>query len=143
MVYQFHFLYKTWEKPSQSPYNCCHMKRNFYQTSSLRTYKCFFYHVYSNCLCFSTQLFLKFHMSPSFLLSQLQYSDREEERWLKPLSKQFSAVPSSRSETCGCAGSHLGWNKRRRCYYKSFKPAASYHSSASKEKAMTHRATFT
>ncbi|KAI4543005.1 hypothetical protein MG293_007131 [Ovis ammon polii] len=31
------------------------------------------------------------------------YNDREEERWLRQLSKQFSAVPSFQSETCGQA----------------------------------------
>ena len=46
---------------------------------------------------------LKIPHNPIISSVPLQYNDREEERWLRQLSKQFSAVPSFQSETCGQA----------------------------------------
>ena len=48
---------------------------------------------------------LKIPDNPIISSVPLQYNDREEEGWLKQLSKQFSDVPSFQSETCGCEGS--------------------------------------
>lgn len=56
---------------------------------------------------------LKIPHNPIISSVPLQYNDREEERWLRQLSKQFSAVPSFQSETCGCEGSLLEWDEMK------------------------------
>lgn len=104
MVLSVPFLYKTHGRNLANQHtNCCHITGYFFfcQTLNLE---------HTNVLSLQSIVYaLPFNYSfkkiphiPIFLLSQLQYNDREEAGCRKRLFTQSSAVPSFQSKTCGC-----------------------------------------